>query len=113
MYVNDALCLMIFQETHVFTKLIKELMDDDLYRQLQNFLIEQPDAGDLIEGTGGLRKIRWKLPGTGKRGGVRVIYYWRVAEAQMLMLLAYPKSEVDDLTPAQKKQLRLIVENWS
>ena len=56
-------------------------MDDDLYRQLQNFLIEQPDAGDLIEGTGGLRKVRWKLPGTGKRGGVRVIYFWRVAEA--------------------------------
>jgi hypothetical protein len=104
---------MIFQKTPVFTKLIKELMDDDLYRQLQNFLIEQPNAGDLIEGTGGMRKVRWKLPGTGKRGGLRVIYFWRVAEAQILMLLAYPKSEADDLSPAQKKQLRLIVENWS
>jgi len=104
---------MIFQETPVFTKLINELMDDDLYRQLQNFLMEQPDTGDLIERTGGLRKVRWKLPGTGKRGGVRVIYFWRVAEAQMLMLLVYPKSEADDLTAAQKKQLRLIVERWS
>jgi hypothetical protein len=104
---------MIFQETPVFTKLIQDLMDDDLYRQLQNFLLEQPDAGDVIEGTGGLRKVRWKLPGKGKRGGVRVIYFWRVAEAQILMLLAYAKSEADDLSPAQKKQLRLIVENWS
>lgn len=103
---------MMFQETPVFTRLIKELMDDDLYRQLQNFLIEQPDAGDIIEGTGGLRKIRWKLPGTGKRNGVRVIYCWRVAEAQILLLLVYAKSEADDLSPAQKKQLRSTVENW-
>lgn len=49
---------MIFQETQVFTRLIKELMNDDLYREFQNFLIERPDAGDLIEGTGGLRKVR-------------------------------------------------------
>lgn len=103
---------MIFQDTPVFTRLIKELMDDDLYRQLQNFLIEQPDAGDILERTGGLRKIRWKLPGTGKRGGVRVIYCWRVAEAQILLLLVYAKSEADDLSPAQKKHLRSIVENW-
>lgn len=104
---------MIFQETPVFTRLIQALMDDDLYRQLQNFLIEQPDAGDVIEGTGGLRKVRWKLPGTGKRGGIRVIYFWRVTEAQILLLLAYPKSAADDLSTAQKKQLRSIVENWS
>ena len=103
---------MMFQETPVFTRLIKELMDDDLYRQLQNFLIEQPDAGDVLERTGGLREIRWKLPGTGKRNGVRVIYCWRVAEAQILMLLVYAKSEADDLSPEQKKQLRSIVENW-
>tara|TARA_R110000851_G_scaffold4780_3_gene19817 strand:- start:1737 stop:2048 length:312 start_codon:yes stop_codon:yes gene_type:complete len=103
---------MIFQETPVFTRLIKESMDDDLYRQLQNFLIEQPDAGDVLERTGGLREIRWKLPGTGKRNGVRVIYCWRVAEAQILMLLVYAKSEADDLSPEQKKQLRSIVENW-
>ncbi|HEY0975801.1 MAG TPA: type II toxin-antitoxin system RelE/ParE family toxin [Solimonas sp.] len=103
---------MIFQETPIFTKLIKELMDDELYRQLQNHLIDHPDAGDLIEGTGGLRKVRWKTPGSGKRGGVRVIYYWRVAEAQFLMLLSYAKSTTTDLTPAQKKQLRAIVEKW-
>lgn len=103
---------MIFQETPIFTKLVKELMDDELYRQLQNHLIEHPDAGDLIERSGGLRKVRWRLPGSGKRGGVRVIYYWRVTEAQFLMLLIYPKSGTDDLTEAQKKQLRLVVEKW-
>ena len=84
-----------------------------MYRHLKNYLIEQPAAGHLLKGPGGLRKVRWKRPGTGKRGGVRVIYFWRVAEAQVLMLLAYAKSEADNLSPAQKKQLRLIVENWS
>ncbi len=103
---------MVFQETPVFTRLIKELMDDGLYRELQSSLIDNPDAGDLIEGTGGLRKLRWKLPGTGKRGGVRIIYYWRMAESQILMLLVYPKSAKDDLSPAEKRQLRGIVEKW-
>ena len=64
---------MVFQETPVFTKLILSLMDDELYRELQSSLIVSPDAGDVIEGTGGIRKLRWKLPGTGKRGGARVI----------------------------------------
>ena len=103
---------MVFQETPVFTKLILSLMDDELYRDLQNSLIVRPDAGDLIEGTGGIRKLRWKLPGTGKRGGARVIYYWRVSEDQILMLLVYPKATKDDLSPAEKKHLRTIVEKW-
>lgn len=104
---------MTLQETAVFTTLFKELMDDDLARQPKNFQIEQPNVGDLIEDTGGQRKVRWNLPGTGTRGGVRVIYIWRVAQALILMLRAYMKSEADDLWPAQKKQLRSILENWS
>jgi hypothetical protein len=103
---------MVFQETPIFSRLIKELMDDELYRELQNVLVESPDAGDVIEGTGGLRKLRWKLPGMGKRGGVRVIYYWRISEDQILMLFVYPKSAKDDLSAAERKQLRKIVENW-
>lgn len=51
------------------------------YRQLQNFLMEQPDAGGAIEGSGGLRRVRRKLPGKGKRSGIRVIYFWRGADA--------------------------------
>ena len=103
---------MVFQETAVFTKLIKELMSDEHYCGLQNHLVERPDAGDLIKDTGGMRKLRWSLPGTGKSGGVRLIYYWRVSEDQILMLLVYPKSAKDNLSPAEKQRLRKIVEKW-
>lgn len=64
----------------------------------------------IIPHSGGLRKVRWSMSGRGKRGGVRVIYYWVVAEDQILMLFMYPKNEKDDLTPAQLKVLREIVE---
>lgn len=103
---------MIFIETPVFTDDIQLLMPDDTYSELQQHLAEYPDAGDLIQGTGGIRKVRWKLPGTGKSGGVRVIYYWRTAEDQILMLLVYKKAKQDDLSPSQKRGLRRIVENW-
>jgi len=103
---------MIFIETQIFTEDIRELMPDQLYSELQLYLARYPDAGDLIEGTGGIRKIRWSLPNAGKRGGARVIYYWRVAESQILMLMAYKKATQDDLSPAQKKLLRKVVESW-
>ncbi|AHK15225.1 type II toxin-antitoxin system RelE/ParE family toxin [Thalassolituus oleivorans] len=103
---------MLFIETSVFTQTIKELMSDDEYRELQEELTIQPDKGDVIQGTGGIRKIRAKATGRGKRGGSRVIYYWRSAHDQILMLLAYPKNDQDDLSPDQKKVLKAIVENW-
>lgn len=87
---------MIFIETPVFTDDIQQLMPDDLYAGLQRHLTEHPDAGDVIEDTGGVRKVRWRLPGTGKSGGVRAIYYWRTAEDQILMLLVYKKAKQDD-----------------
>jgi len=77
---------------------------------LQVALSVHPDAGAIIPRSGGLRKIRWSMAGRGKRGGVHVIYYWVVAEDQILMLFMYPKSEKDDLTPQQLKALREIVE---
>ena len=67
---------MVIVETLIFTKLIRELMSDDEYKDLQEALVNRPDLGDLIQGSGGLRKVRWKLKGSGKSGGVRVIYYW-------------------------------------
>ena len=73
-------------------------------------LANRPTAGDLIRGSGGLRKIRWALPGQGKRGGVRVIYYWAVTHERLLMLFMYPKTERGDLTPEQIKVLRQIIE---
>jgi hypothetical protein len=65
--------------------------------------------GDLIQRTGGLRKLRWTLPGRGKRGGVRVIYYWWVQRDQLLMLLAYPKNVQAELTDAQRRLLAKLV----
>ena len=84
---------MEFIETPLFTKLVKKLLDDDEYRELQEVLIYRPDLGDVIQGTGGLRKIRWMRKGRGKRSGVRIIYYWLMDDEQILMLYIYPKSQ--------------------
>ena len=101
---------MVILETKVFTKQVLNLLTDEEYQQLQLELIRRPDVGVVIPGSGGLRKMRWSMPGRGKRGGARVIYYWAVAYDQLLMLLLYPKNVQDDLTPAQIKLLRQIVE---
>lgn len=101
---------MVILETKVFTKQVLNLLTDEEYQQLQIELIRRPDVGVVIPGSGGLRKMRWSMPGRGKRGGARVIYYWAVAYDQLLMLLLYPKNVQDDLTPAQIKLLRQIVE---
>lgn len=101
---------MVILETHAFTAAILELLSDEEYRLLQQALVARPDAGRLIRGSGGLRKIRWAAKGRGKRGGVRVIYYWHVPGDRLLMLLAYAKSERDDLTPRQRVMLRKIIE---
>lgn len=74
---------MIFLETPAFTRRIKELVDDDQYRELQLRLLANPEAGALIPRSGGLRKIRFELPGHGKRGGARVIYYWVTASSRI------------------------------
>ena len=103
---------MIIVETTVFTRLITQLMHDDQYRELQERLIENPEIGDLIQASGGLRKIRWKLSGRGKRGGVRVIYYWAVSADQIRMLYVYSKSDQKDLTKDQIKVLRQLVGRW-
>jgi len=104
---------MIIIETSVFTRGIKKLMSDDEYKDLQEALVNRPDMGVIIQGTGGLRKVRWKLEGKGKSGGVRAIYYWMTEDEQIYMLYVYPKSEQEDLTPDQKKALKTIIERWS
>ncbi|WP_249762038.1 type II toxin-antitoxin system RelE/ParE family toxin [Lacimicrobium alkaliphilum] len=88
-------------------------MSDDEYKDLQEALVNRPDMGALIRNSGGLRKIRWALEGRGKSGGVRIIYYWMTADDQLYMLLAYPKNEKENLTDAQTKVLRQIVQRWS
>ena len=100
---------MVIFETPIFTRQVEGLLPDEEYRKLQAALVGKPDLGQLIRGSGGLRKVRWGLPGRGKRGGVRIIYYWIVDEDQLFMLLMYAKSEQDDLTPSQLKVLKRIV----
>ena len=101
---------MVIIETSVFTKQVQKWLTDEEYQQLQIELIRRPDGGAVIPGGGGLRKVRWLMPGRGKRGGARVIYYWAVRQDHILMLLMYPKNIQDDLTPMQLKMLRQIVE---
>jgi hypothetical protein len=101
---------MRFVETPVFTAAVTSLLSDEEYRQLQLALLIRPEQGALIRGSGGLRKLRWGARGRGKRGGVRVIYYWHAGEQFLYMLLIYAKSEQDDLTPAQLRVLRRLVQ---
>jgi hypothetical protein len=102
---------MILIETPVFTDQVKELLPDEDYRRLQWHLVRYPYAGDVIRGTGGLRKIRWTAGGKGKSGGVRVIYFHVVSLSQIRLLLIYRKGLKDDLSPAEKKMLRAINED--
>lgn len=100
---------MVILETSVFTKEITALIDDDSYAKLQQQLRLNPEIGDLIPGTGGLRKVRWHAEGRGKRGGLRVIYYWHGLDDITYMLLAYAKNQQGDLTEAQKRVLQQLV----
>jgi hypothetical protein len=101
---------MVIIETSVFTRRVQSLLADEEYRQLQAMLVERPTAGVVISGSGGLRKLRWSLPGRGKRGGARLIYYWAISRDQILMLFVFAKNERSDLTPGQLAVLRQIVE---
>src|SRR5262245_54521179 len=97
---------MIFIETTIFTEDLRELLSDDEYKEFQQFLAGNPEAGDVIQHTGGLRKVRWAAKGKGKRGGVRVIYYHVTAAHQIRLLLIYRKGVKDDLSEDEKKVLR-------
>jgi hypothetical protein len=101
---------MVIIETPIFTKRIQELIPDDEYRLLQIHLFNRPDAGRIIPGSGGLRKLRWSAGGHEKRDGVRVIDYWLLPRGAILFLYAYPKSEQDDLTAEQLEQIREVIE---
>ena len=100
----------VFRETSIFTRQITELLSDDELNALQWALMTDPESGDLIRGSGGLRKLRWAGSGRGKRGGLRIIYYWHVPGGSILLLLAYLKNEQDNLTTAQLKFLKSIIE---
>jgi hypothetical protein len=96
---------MVFVELTPFVAFRAEHWSDEELRALQSYLLVSPDAGDLIRGGAGLRKLRWTVQVRGKRGGARVIYYWHVPGERIYLIYGYVKSESDDLTPQQIKAL--------
>jgi hypothetical protein len=102
--------VMVFIETPIFGRQLRDLLSEDQYRDLQDQLRKHPEAGPKIKGSGGLRKVRWNIAGQGESGGVRVIYYWIVTQNRIFMIYIYPKSKQDDLTSEQLKALKKTVE---
>nr|WP_220269743.1 type II toxin-antitoxin system RelE/ParE family toxin [Marinobacter nauticus] len=100
---------MEFIETSIFTRQIQLIATDDELRQLQHELIADPEKGDLIKGTGGLRKVRMALGTRGKSGGARVIYFLATREI-IYLILAYPKSQKDSLTDEEKRKLKALTQ---
>jgi hypothetical protein len=100
---------MEFVETPIFTKKIRELLQDDDYMSLQTHLSANPDAGTVIPQSGGIRKIRWASGGKGKRGGLRVIYFHITRDNEVYMLYAYTKNTQEDLTNEQLKLFKALV----
>jgi hypothetical protein len=100
---------MRFIETPIFTRRIVELLADDDYSAMQIAMALRPHLGRVIQRSGGLRKLRWSIPGSGKRGGLRVVYYWHESTETFYMLFVYGKSEREDLTVQQLRALSRVV----
>lgn len=103
----------VFVELPPFERCRHEYLDDDAYRELQNALLKNPVAGDVIAGSGGLRKVRHadSRRGKGKRGGLRVIYYWWLGGSEFWLFAVYNKDEVDDLGAKERKSLKRLLEH--
>ena len=100
-----------FIETKLFTRLVQEYLTDDEYQELQALLIEQPEAGDVIPGSGGVRKLRWRAPGRGKSGGYRLIYYAKIERGAIWMLTLYPKNVKENIPADVLRKIRKEVED--
>jgi hypothetical protein len=95
-----------FVETKLFTKLVQEYLSDDEYGALQQALVANPELGDVIPGSEGVRKLRWSVAGRGKRGGIRVIYYLRSRQGQIWMLTLYAKNVTENIPAHVLKKIR-------
>ena len=98
--------MVTFVETKLFTKLVQQYLTDDEYATLQQSLIVNPEAGDVIPGSGGVRKLRWGVAGRGKRGGLRVIYFLRLRQGEIWMLTLYAKNVVDNIPAKVLKKIK-------
>lgn len=102
---------MEFIETSQFTGLIYKYLSEDEYIGLQMYLLRYPDSGRIIPGSGGVRKLRWSISGKGKRGGIRVIYYWKLKEDEIWLLTVYGKSERETIPGHILKQIAEEIKN--
>jgi len=102
---------MLFIETSVFTKLLPNYLTDEDYGGLQTYLLQKPDAGSIVKGSGGVRKVRWAPSGKGKSGGVRVIYYWKKSDHEIWMLTLYSKSEKATISGHILKQIAEAIDD--
>lgn len=103
---------MIFVEAKPFTRRWQNYLTEEELREFQNYLLETPDAGDVVKNTGGIRKVRWKTKGSGKRGGLRVIYFWHISDSHIYLLFIYQKNEFEDLSKDEYTLLKKVVERW-
>ncbi len=100
---------MAFVETSLFSRIRERYVDDENFRLLQASLMTSPDAGALIRKSGGIRKLRWGADGSGKRGGLRIIYFSQVSANRIYLLTIYRKSEMSDLSRAELRALNHLV----
>lgn len=104
---------MEFIESSGFSSVRENYLDDQQLNLLQLYLIDSPDAGKIVKGSGGVRKLRWGYGGQGKRGGLRIVYYWSVEKRQILLLTVYRKNEATDISKEAIKTMRKIVKSLS
>lgn len=110
LYVDDVRIMhSLFIELPAFQRYRHDYLDDESFRQLQVWLLMNPQVGDVIPGTGGLRKVRFsdESRNKGKRGGLRLIYYWWMEGSQFWLFTLYDKSEQTDLNAAERKALKV------
>jgi hypothetical protein len=96
-------------ETALFVRQAATLWDEGEREAFVDFIAANPEDGDVIPDTGGVRKVRWAIGGTGKRGGARVVYYFRNVDRPLYLLMVYAKARREDLTPDEKRAVRKLV----
>ena len=103
--------VMEFIEATAFTKYVYDYLAEDEYLGLQSFFLQNPEAGKIVRGSGGVRKVRWAITGKGKSGGVRVIYYFKKQDDEIWLLTIYSKSEVESIPAHVLRQIAKEIEN--